>query len=208
MLCLMLNKNDLKTVFPRRTVEYPSDAQHECSQFAFTQDYLYHLASVMTLSSNLLNEFLQATGSEQTFSYRASKFYNGETFKATLSREWPAQTIASTFEMRLLKQIATVFEALKCYVAKPPGQVKTDSLQGFDCTITSPMHEDTLWARGIMEAVQTTLELARHENSREPPTPALTTASPRPPRGSPSHSLSWRQRKEHEHCLQGHYCLD
>ena len=180
MLRLTLNK----TVCPRRIVEHPSDAQHKYSRFAFTQDYLHHLASIMTLSSDLLNEFLQAAGSDRTFTYGASKFYDGKTFKETLSHEWPIQTLASSFETRLLKRIATVSEALKCYVAEPPGQVKTDSLQGIDCTIASPMREDALWARDVMEAVQATLELACCENDEDkPPALASTTASSRPPRG-------------------------
>ena len=100
MLGLTLNKNDLKTVFPHQTVEYPLDAQHECSQFTFTQDYLHHLASIVTPSSDLLNKFLQAAGSNRTFTYGASQFYNGKMFKEILSHEWPTQTIASGYHLR------------------------------------------------------------------------------------------------------------
>ena len=69
-------------------------------------------------------------------------------------------------------------------MAELPGQVKTDSLQGLDCTITSPMREDALWAHDVMEAVQATLKLARCENDEDKlPALASTTASSRPPHG-------------------------
>ena len=112
------------------------------------------------------------------------QFYNSKMFKGTLSHKWPTQTIASSFKTHLLKQIATISKALKCYMAKPPGWVKTNSLQGINHTITSPVHEDALWIHNVMEAVQATLELARCENDEdEPPALTLTTASSRPPCG-------------------------
>jgi hypothetical protein len=57
----------------------------------------------MTLSSDTLNEFLQAAGSEQSFSYGSSKYYDRQTFEEVLYRNWPAQTIALSLEKRLLK---------------------------------------------------------------------------------------------------------
>ena len=57
----------------------------------------------MMLSCDTLNEFLRAAGSEQTFSYGLSKYYDGQTFEEVLYREWPAQTIALSLEKRLLE---------------------------------------------------------------------------------------------------------
>jgi hypothetical protein len=57
----------------------------------------------MTLSSDMLNEFLQAAGSEQFFSYGTSKYYHGQTFEEVLYRNWPTQTIALSLEKSLLK---------------------------------------------------------------------------------------------------------
>jgi hypothetical protein len=61
----------------------------------------------MTLSCAMLNEFLRAAGSNRTFSYGSSKYYDGQNFEEVLYREWPAQTIALSLEKRLLEQIAT-----------------------------------------------------------------------------------------------------
>jgi hypothetical protein len=71
----------------------------------------------MTLSSDTLNEFLQAVGSEQSFSYGSSKYYDGQTSKEVLYRNWPAQTIALSLEKRLLKQIATAHRAISIFMA-------------------------------------------------------------------------------------------
>jgi hypothetical protein len=57
----------------------------------------------MMLSSNTLNEFLRAVGSERFFSYGSSKYYNRQTFKEVLYRNWPTQTIALSLEKRLLE---------------------------------------------------------------------------------------------------------
>jgi hypothetical protein len=57
-LQLTFDKERLKAIFPRRIESHPSDDDSEKDLFAFNQDYLSHLASVMMLSSNTLNEFL------------------------------------------------------------------------------------------------------------------------------------------------------
>jgi hypothetical protein len=70
----------------------------------------------MTLTSDTLNEFLQAAGSERTFSYGSSKYYNGQTFEEVLYRDWPAQTIALSLEKRLLERIATAHRAISLFM--------------------------------------------------------------------------------------------
>jgi hypothetical protein len=57
-LQLTFDKERLKTVFPRRIESHPANDDSGKDLFAFNQDYLSHLASVMTLSSDTLNEFL------------------------------------------------------------------------------------------------------------------------------------------------------
>ena len=95
-LQLTFNKEKLRSIFPRWIEDCPPVEGSELRQFAFNQDYISHLASVMTLSCDMLNEFLRAAGSKWTLSYGSSKYYDGQTFKEVLYREWPAQTIALT----------------------------------------------------------------------------------------------------------------
>jgi hypothetical protein len=59
-LQLTFDKEWLKAIFPRRIESHPSNDGSGKDLFAFNQDYLSHLASVMTLSSNTLHEFLRA----------------------------------------------------------------------------------------------------------------------------------------------------
>jgi hypothetical protein len=65
----------------------------------------------MTLSCATLNEFLRAAGSNCTFSYGSSKYYDGQNFEEVLYGEWPAQTIALSLEKRLLERIAMAHRA-------------------------------------------------------------------------------------------------
>ena len=94
-------------MFPRRIEEHEPAEGSQRRRFLFNQDYVSHLHSVMTLTADTLNLFLRAAGSERTFSYGSSKYYEGQTFGDMLYREWPAQTIALSLEKRLLERIAT-----------------------------------------------------------------------------------------------------
>ena len=106
VLQLTFDKERLRKAFPRRILELePSeDSGQEC--FKFNPDYLEHLVSLMRLTSDSLNKFLQAAGSERSFSYGSSKYYNRASFEEVLYCEWPAQTIPLNLEKRLLDRIA------------------------------------------------------------------------------------------------------
>jgi hypothetical protein len=195
----MLNKKELKTIFPHRIIECSSNPQLEQQRITLHPDYACHLDQIMQWSLEVLNRFLQEAGSAPTFSYGASKFYNGKTFNEVLYREWPARTVALSFEMCLLKRIATVSEAIKrfkCYEAELPVQAKADSLQGIDHTITSPMREDAYWAHDLSDRVQAALDLhsARIALTQSPQQPAsaikLPSATEWPTQPPSSHDTS------------------
>jgi hypothetical protein len=62
-LHLTFDKDDLKAAIPRRIVECSPDMQYERRQFVFHPDYANHLLSVMRMSGEVLNDFLQVAGS-------------------------------------------------------------------------------------------------------------------------------------------------
>jgi hypothetical protein len=43
----------------------------------------------MMLTSEALNSFLEAAENQQSFSFRASKYYEGRSFEELLYKEWP-----------------------------------------------------------------------------------------------------------------------
>jgi hypothetical protein len=57
-LQLTFDKERLKSMFPQRIEDRPSEEDPNRRQFTFNQDYVSHLASMMTLSCATLNEFL------------------------------------------------------------------------------------------------------------------------------------------------------
>ena len=173
-ICLTLNKEELRKSFPQRIEEIEPCKESGWQCFVFTQIYASHLARIMKRSTKTLNDFLRAAGNQLSFSYGTSKYYNGHTVEDVLLQDWPVPTIAWNIESCLLKWIATVSEAIKCfkcYMVKLPVQVKADSLHGMDCTITSPTMEDTLWASEVVELVRTTLELNAKMQRCAPETP-------------------------------------
>jgi hypothetical protein len=181
-LHLTLNKEELKTIFPHRIIERSSNPQLEPPRNTLHPDYACHLDQIMQRSLGVLNHFLQEAGSAPTFSYATSKFYNGKTFNEALYREWPARTVALSFETRLLKRIATVSEALnhfRCYEVELLGQAKADSLQEIDHAITSPMRKDAHWAQDLTDRVQAALDLVSSEDGNEPSSKS-TLASTQP----------------------------
>jgi hypothetical protein len=116
-LQLTFNKEQLKGVFPRRIMELEPLENSKNRRFAFDPNYTSHLLSVMTLTSDALNAFLQAAGSNRTFSYGSSKYYDGQSFEEVLYQEWYAQTIALNLERRLLDRIATAHRAISLFMA-------------------------------------------------------------------------------------------
>ena len=99
----------------------------------------------MTLSCDTLNEFLRAAGTERTFSYGSSKYYDGQMFEEVLYREWPAQTIALSLEKRLLEQIATAHRAISLFIANAeciPGQ-------GMPCPVSPAFTDNSSFAKGV-----------------------------------------------------------
>ena len=101
-LQLTFDKKRLREIFPRRIEELEPLDESQQRRFMFNDDYISHLTSVMSLSSEALNDFLRAAGSKRTFSYGSSKYYDNQSFDEVLHCEWPAQTIALNLERRLL----------------------------------------------------------------------------------------------------------
>ena len=115
-LQLTFNKEELKKVWLCRIEEHEPSQGSQQRRFLFNQDYVNHLHIVMALTADTLNLFLRAAGSEQTFSYGSSKYYDGQTFGDLLYREWPAQTIMLSLEKRLLEQIAAAHRAISIFM--------------------------------------------------------------------------------------------
>ena len=132
----------------------------------------------MMLSCDTLNEFLRAAGSDHTFTYGSSKYYEGQTFKEVLYRDWPAQMIALSLEKRLLERIATAHRAISTFMAnadyvpgrgmpRPASPAFTDNsmfarqvagtLSSKPPTIVSPQQEDAMWTSNVEIEVQASL---------------------------------------------------
>jgi hypothetical protein len=187
-LRLTFNKDELKIVIPRRIVERSPDTQLEQCRFAFHPDYAAHLLGVMRMSSKVLNDFLQAAGSKQRFSYSTSKYYEGLAFEKILLLEWPAQTVAMSFERRILGRIATASEAINQFLHKTIEEPRhgkphtvasalldstsasqnTTAAHGIRPTITSPKREDSIWTGEVMEQVRSALYSTITEDCDEP----------------------------------------
>jgi hypothetical protein len=103
----------------------------------------------MTLSSDTLNEFLRAAGSERFFSYGSSKYYDGQTFEEVLYRNWPTQTIALSLEKRLLERIATAHRAISIFMANAefvPGR-------GMPCPASPAFTDNSIFAQRVTNAL-------------------------------------------------------
>jgi hypothetical protein len=189
-LQLTFDKERLKSIFPRRIEERPLEEESNHRRYAFNQDYVSHLTSVMTLSCDTLNEFLRAAGSDCTFTYGSSKYYEGQTFEEVLYRDWPAQTIALSLEKRLLERIATAHRAISTFMAnadyipgrgmpRPASPAFTDnstfarqvasSLSNKAPAIASPRQEDAAWSSEVEIEAQTSYYQAASEAFREQP---------------------------------------
>jgi len=114
-LKLTFDQEEFKKAFPQRIRELESQEGSQ-RRFTFHPDYVHHLNSVMTLSADTLNIFLRAAGSEQSFSYGSSKYYDGKTFGNILYTEWPAPTIALSIEKRLMDQIVAAHRAIDIFM--------------------------------------------------------------------------------------------
>jgi hypothetical protein len=142
----------------------------------------------MMLSCAMLNEFLQATGSNHTFSYGSFKYYDGQNFEEVLYREWPVQTIALSFEKRLLERIAIAHRAISLFIAnadyapgrgmpRPASPAFTDNstfarqvagtLLRKPPAIVSPRQEDTTWTSNVENEVQASFYQATSEAFQE-----------------------------------------
>ena len=180
-LRLTFNKEELKKVCPRRIEEHEPLQGSQQKRFLFNQDYISHLHAVMALTADTLNLFLRAAGSERTFTYGSSKYYDGQTFEDLLFREWPAQTIALSLEKRLLERIAAAHRAISVFMnnaeaipnrgmPRPVSPAFTDNsifaarvlstLQGQGPDISSPRQEDAAWASAIEDEVQSSYSRA------------------------------------------------
>ena len=169
-LQLTLNKDQLKSMFPQRIEECLPNEELKTRRFMFNSHYVSHLASMLTLSSDALNEFLWAAGNDQTFSYSSSKYYEGQMFEEVLYQDWPVQTIALSLEKWLLEQIATAYWAISLFMANTdfmPGwgmlcpaspaftnnstfaQRIAETLSHQVDTIVSPRQEDAAWASEV-----------------------------------------------------------
>jgi hypothetical protein len=187
-LQLMFDKERLKSIFPQRIEDRPSEEDPNHRRFTFNQDYVSHLASMMMLSCATLNEFLRAVGSNRTFSYRSSKYYDRQNFEEVLYWEWPAQTIALSLEKRLLEQIVMAHRAISLFIAnadyapgrgmpRPASPAFTDNsmftrqvagtLSSKPPTIVSPRQEDTTWTSNVENEVQASFYQAASEAFQE-----------------------------------------
>ena len=148
--------------------------------------------------ADALNLFLRAAGSERTFSYGSSKYYDGQTFGDMLYREWPAQTIALSLEKRLLERIATAHRAISVFMnnaevppsrgmPRPASPAFTDNsafaakvistLQYKEPATSSPRQEDAAWASAIEGEAHHSYSRAASEVPEEQPT-ASTSSGP------------------------------
>jgi hypothetical protein len=109
-------------------------------------------------------------------------------FEKILLLEWPAQTIALSFERRLLERIAMAYRAIQCFMLSA-GEASdrnllhlqspafahnsTNMLHGISLMITSPRKEDASWAGDLIDQVQAALDLASNERT----TPMATHSS-------------------------------
>jgi len=167
MLRSTINLEELKAFFPRRSEERPSAPGQQC-RFALHPDYASHLASVMRQSSDAINGFLRAAGAKRLFSYGSSKFYENQTFEKVLHHEWPAPTIAWSFEKRLLQRIATAYKILK-HLLRNTGEVPdlgmcrsvhtSFTILGKYPVRISPDQEDARWTSEVADLVQAVLNL-------------------------------------------------
>ena len=148
-LQLIFNKEKLRSIFPRQIEDCPPVEGSELRQFAFNQDYISHLASVMMLSCNMLNEFLRAAGSERMFSYGSSKYYDGQMFKEVLYPEWPAQTIALSLEKRLLERIAMAHRAISLFIAN----AKCIPGRGMPRLVSPAFTDNSSFAKGVAKTL-------------------------------------------------------
>jgi hypothetical protein len=183
-LQLTFDKEELRKVFPRRIEEHEPSEGSQQRRFLFNQDYVSHLHSVMTLTAETLNLFLQAAGSERSFSYGSSKYYDGQTFGDMLYREWPAQTIALSLEKRLLERIAAAHRAISVFMnnaevvpgrgmPRPASPAFTDNstfasrviqtLRGEGPVISSPRQEDAAWASAMADEARNSYSRAASE---------------------------------------------
>lgn len=88
-LDLMFDKEKMKKSFPWRIKKVDSTKWPENPAYRFNTDYASHLTVVMMLTSEALNSFLEAAENQQSFSFRASKYYEGRSFEELLYKEWP-----------------------------------------------------------------------------------------------------------------------
>lgn len=189
-LQLMFDKKRLKEIFPRRIEEVEPHEESQQKRFKFNDGYISHLTSVMTLSSETLNDFLQVAGSKRTFSYGSSKYYDNQTFDEVLHREWPAQTIALNLERRLLDRITMAHRAISIFMTNAdlvPGRgmphlaspAFTDNsmfafkvagaMYGKDPIIVSLKQEDASWALETENEAQTSYYRAVSESPDDEP---------------------------------------
>ena len=194
-LQLTFDKERLKKVIPRRIESRPSNEDPARKRYVFTQDYVNHLTGVMMLSCATLNDFLRAAGSQRTFSYGASKYYDGQTFEEVLQRDWPAQTIALSLEKRLLERIVTAHRAISLFMAnadyvpargmpRPVSPAFTDNstfatrvvgtLSDKAPTVASPRQEDATWASEIEKEAQASYHQAPSEAPQEQPEASMS----------------------------------
>ena len=197
-LRLTFDKQELKKVCPCRIEERESAPGSQQRQFVFNQDYVAHLHAVMALTADTLNIFLRAAGSERTFTYGSSKYYDGQTFEDLLCK-WPVQTIALSLEKRLLERIAAAHRAISVFMnnaevipsrgmPRPVSPAFTDNsvfaarvlstLQGQGSDPASPRQEDAAWASAIEDEAQSSYSRAVSEAPEDQPI-ASTSYDPR-----------------------------
>ena len=90
--------------FPENFEEVPPvEGMHRVPCHRLHHDYAEHLLEVMKLASDNLNAFLLASGSQRSFTFGSSAFFEDQAFKDLLHYEWVTVFVARRFEQRVLR---------------------------------------------------------------------------------------------------------
>ena len=92
-----------KEFFPERFA--PVEGVHRVPRYRLHHDYAEHLLEVMKLTSDSLNAFLLASGSQRSFTFGSSAFFEDQAFEDLLHYEWVTVFVARRFEQQVLRQL-------------------------------------------------------------------------------------------------------
>ena len=80
--------------FPEKFEEVPPvEGVHQVPRHRLHHDYAEHLLEVMKLASDSLNAFLLASGSQRSFTFGSSAFFEDQAFEDLLHYEWVTHSV-------------------------------------------------------------------------------------------------------------------